>query len=465
LNTRLRLRLMIVTLAAASLGLLLSSAGSAGRPGSWTPVTSRTLRNIDQVGLARTGNGLQVVWLGKHGQHEDLLTATISPGGTVGHASPVVANWASLANPSVVATSSGLAAFWGGLRTSSTSDPYSSGTVFTATRAGAGGWTLGPGPVAGPSNAYASDLVASTLEKEGTPVTAWSGTGGFYIHKGLDPAISNVKVQSACCAYQPTLATDQGSGEVYAAWYSNAAGGYGIHVRRVLPTPGQDHVLPGSASADRKSAVSPVEAVGIVGREHTGGVCAAYGVGYPSWKALNVWCTQRGAPLRVWTGDVTHFTVASALDGRVWALWSTRDAIYAVRSNKSVTQFGAAVSVGVPPGTTDIWNLAGDATAAPTAPLDLLASVTKGGIGVWHTQVEPGLTVTTTVNAGSRVIKVLDAGDPVHGASVRISGPHPSALSAPAGAATATGLTGGRYTVTASAAGYTSAQATFVIHA
>ena len=36
-----------------------------------------------------------------------------------------------------------------------------------------------------------------------------------------------MKVQGACCAYQASLATDSSTGHVYAAWYSNARGGYG----------------------------------------------------------------------------------------------------------------------------------------------------------------------------------------------------------------------------------------------
>ena len=203
-----------------------------------------------------------MVWLSKAGTKEDLLQTTISPSGSQGATAKVVAGWGSLANGSLVSTSSGLQAFFAGIRSTSTSDPYSSGTVFTATGAS---WMLGSGPVAAPSSAYASDLVASTLEKNGTPVTAWTGTSGFYIHEGVDPAKPNVKVQAACCAYNASLATDGTTGAVYAAWYSNAANAYGLHWRRVLPSLGADRVLPGSASADRKSAVSPIQAVGTNG--------------------------------------------------------------------------------------------------------------------------------------------------------------------------------------------------------
>jgi len=445
---------------ACLLALLAAGGGSAGGVGTWTRVTAPTLQNIDTVGLARTGSGLHLVWLSKSGTKTDLLHAEILPSGGLGPVSKVVAGWGSLADGSIQATPSGLQAFFSGVRSTSTTDPYSSGTVFTATAPAAGApWTLASGPAAAPSNAYASDWVASTLGKDGAPVTAWTGTSGFYLHKGVDPATPNVKVQAACCAYYASLATDSSSGEVDAAWYSNAKGGSGIHVRRVLPSLGPDRVLPGSASGG--SSVSPIQPVGIVGRAGTAGTCAAYGVGYPTWKALNVWCTSRGAPVRVWTGPVTHFTVAPALDGRVWALWSTSTTVYAARSNEGATEFGAAVAVAPPAGTSDIWNLEGDGAAGPAAPLDLLASVTTHGIAFWHTRVEPGLTLVARPASGGRTeLTVLDAGDPVHGARIAIAGARTVTLTAPSGIATAT-LPPGRYTAVATASGYTAAKASF----
>jgi hypothetical protein len=329
------------TLAAVCAALIVTGAGSAGGVGTWTRVTGSTLSNIDGVGLARASDGLHVVWLAKNGSKRDLLHAAILPSGALGPVSKVVAGWGSLADGSIVSRPSGLLAFFAGIRSTSTSDPYSSGTVFAAVAPRAGSpWTLAPDAAAAPSSAYASDWIASTLESDGTPVTAWTGTNGFYVHEGVDPATPNTKVQAACCAYYASLATDALAGEVDAAWYSNARGGYGIHVRRVLPSLGPDRVLPGSASADRSSAVSTSQPVGIVGRAGAAGTCTAYGVGYPTWKALNVWCTSRRSPVRAWTGHVTRFTVAPALAGRVWAIWSTSTTIYAARSNKSVTEFG-----------------------------------------------------------------------------------------------------------------------------
>lgn len=459
---RTEMRPAVVLMCAAA--LLLPSAGSAGGVGTWTRVTPPTLSNIDTIGIARSRGGLQLVWLQKSGTKADLVHSSITAGGSTGPLTKVVAGWGSLTDGSIAATPSGLQAFFSGIRSTSTTDPYSGGTVYTASSSASGGhWALGSAPAAAPSSAYASDWIASTLEKDGTPVTAWTGTNGFFVHKGLGATTPNVKVQGACCAYQASLATDNATGHVYAAWYSNATGGYGIHLAQVQPSLGGDHVLTGSASADRTSAVSPSQPVAIVGRDGAPGVCAAYGVGYPTWRAVNLWCSTRNAPVRAWSGQVTRFAVAPALDGRVWAIWSTSTTIYAARSNRSVTEFGAAVPVAPPAGTSDIWNVTGDGAASPTAPLDLLASVTTHGIAFWHTRVEPGLTlVARRVAGGKTQLTVLDAGDPVHGARITASGAGSSTVTAASGTATVK-LAPGRYTATATAAGYADAKGAFVV--
>jgi hypothetical protein len=89
--------------------------------------------------------------------------------------------------------------------------------------------------------------------------------------------------------------------------------------------------------------------------------------------------------------------------------------------------------------------------------------VTTHGIAFWHTRVEPGSTlVVRHVSGGRTQLSILDAGESVHGAHVQISGPRSTALSAPAGTASAT-LRAGHYTATATAAGYTAAKTGFVV--
>jgi hypothetical protein len=62
-----------------------------------------------------------------------------------------------------------------------------------------------------------------------------------------------------------------------------------------------------------------------------------------------------------------------------------------------------------------------------------------------------------TPHQGGASFAVLDAGDHVNGAVVKVTGPHDGTVGASAS------LPSGRYTATASASGYTSAAATFSV--
>lgn len=441
--------------------LIVAAAASAGAPGNWSRVTAPTLSNTNQVGLARTADGaLHVVWIRKNGTKQDLVHGRISPAGAVvGGATPVVSGWSALADASVLASPSGLQVLFSGLRSTDTSDPYAGGTVYTATgSAGGGAWTLGPAAAA-PSSAYASDVVAGTFGKDGGPVSAWAGTPGTFVHVGVDAATPNVLVQKACCGYQTGLATDSSTGDVVLAWFSNASGGYGVHTRTVAPALGTDRYLPGSSDAARKSAVSPDQQVAATGRIGAPGVYVAYGIGYPTWKALAVWQHPSGKTIRVWNGTVRHYSIAAGPDGRLWAMWADGSLLYASRSNPAATLFGAAVTVKPPAGTDIIWKVQGEGSRGP---LDLLVSVTTSGVAYWHTQVPPGLTLVAkrAAKPGQATFTVLDAGDPVKGATVKVGGRAHTTTGN--GAVTVT-LAPGPHQAVASEAGYTGATAGIVM--
>ena len=72
-------------LALGCLVALFGSGASAGTTTSWSRVTDPGGRNIDQVGLARTGDGvLHVVWRRQAGTEESVRHAAIQPNGKVG---------------------------------------------------------------------------------------------------------------------------------------------------------------------------------------------------------------------------------------------------------------------------------------------------------------------------------------------------------------------------------------------
>src|SRR5207247_859002 len=146
----------------------------------------------DQVALLRTADGvLHVAWPHRTGPNsEDLLHTTIAAAGAVGATVPIAAGWAEVENAALVAAPGGIRALFGGIRTI---DPNETNTDLNTAFSGDGGasWALQSGsivPVGG--QAYGSPVSATTLP-DGTPLEAWAGTLGTWVHAGLSPATPN----------------------------------------------------------------------------------------------------------------------------------------------------------------------------------------------------------------------------------------------------------------------------------
>jgi len=109
----------LAALAVLSLGAAVAAlAAQAGPPGSWTRVTDPNGRNIDQVGLARTGNGvLHVFWKRRDAPLQESVRHTpVSASGKVGASSLVLAGFKSAGDPDAVVLPDGrLRVFFPGL--------------------------------------------------------------------------------------------------------------------------------------------------------------------------------------------------------------------------------------------------------------------------------------------------------------------------------------------------------------
>jgi hypothetical protein len=417
-------RLVAAVAVTALLALAGAEAVSAGPPGVWTRISDPTGTNVDEVGIARTPDGvLHVAWLRKDGDAVDLMQTAIGKGGrTLGSPATIVSGWSRIANPAlVVSPDGGLRAVFGGTRST---DPGETNTSLNTAAAGESGvgWTLTTGSIAKTMNAYASPAGAA-LERDGTPVTAWATTFGLGIHVGLDPSADDQIVQTACCAYQPQLATDAASGRVVLGWDSNASGAHGIYLQAVAPA-GAKRLAPGSAA----SPDADEQHTAISARLGAAGVYLAYcGGGTTFCRNVLLWRYGGRKPLAVAKApDATsqageRVALGRGPQGRLWVMWERGDRIYAARTNKAATRVGPAVSTATPRGTSAIWKLDGDGADGP---LDLLASVSTGaGIATWHTWLLPPLTLTATVHAHGEkrqlAVAVTDAGDPVPGARIR----------------------------------------------
>ena len=83
------------------------------------------------------------------------------------------------------------------------------------------------------AQAYGSPVAAATLP-DGTPLEAWAGTLGTWVHAGLVPDAPNHDFQAPLGAYgyDTGLATDT-AGRAVLAWYSNASGHLGVYAQDV----------------------------------------------------------------------------------------------------------------------------------------------------------------------------------------------------------------------------------------
>jgi hypothetical protein len=452
-----RLRVLLVPLAA--LGLLSSSATIAaapaevaGPPGKWTRITDADRRNTDEVGLARTADGvLHVAWrTGSAAEDYTLMHTAISPGGNVLGSNSVESGLDTLSTPDlIVEPSGGLRAFYGG----NTGQSASTGIRTASAAADGASWSPQASRASGSNQ---GGEVGAGLTSSGTPIFSWTISFHHYVHTGLSPATPDVDLRSdnKCCDYEPDLATDTATGETFVAWYSNRTGEHGTWVQRVAPSLGEKVFVPGSAVDDK--AIAPRNQTQIAPRIGAPGVYVAYCTGYPECKQARLWKVGAGKSLVAGRGgDVESVGISPGPGGRLWVFWQDNDAdVYkATRTNAAATNFGAIVKVKPPKGTTSLWRVAGEGSRGN---LDLLAHVSTGtSIATWHTQVRPGLTLRCK---GGKVIScsVSDAGSAVGGAKVTIGG---KTLTSNSKGKVSVNLPSGTFSAKATKPGYTPAKA------
>jgi hypothetical protein len=422
--------------------------GLAGTTTSWSRVTDNGGRNIDEVGLARTRDGvLHVAWRiqGAGAAGESLRHATIQPNGRVGPATTAVGGLGGLSNPDlVVGADGGLLLFYGAIT------PTPSGVRMSSAGQAGMGWS---GPQKVSSDSQGGDPGAA-VDKNGTPVFAWAAGTNTYYKLGTDAGQQDgfLGPSPKCCYYDPEVAVDDAGGAGFVAYHSNATGEPGIFVRQILPSLGAPQLAPRVLTGG--SFLQPDHRVPLVARQG-GGVFLAYCSGYPTCKQVLLWRVGGNALLVKGGGqDVEDVNLARGPDGRLWVMWQDSGQLYAGRTNGSATKAGAIVRISPPPGTSSVWDVFGEGSLGQ---LDLLAEVSVGNaIATWHRQVLPGLSLSCAARGKNVRCSVRDAGDPVRGAAVRIGG---SKLTTAANGTVSAKLPAGAYAVQASKRGYTAATA------
>jgi hypothetical protein len=357
------------------------------------------------------------------------MHSAISPAGAlVGSAVAIQSGWNSQnPRPDLVVSPDGstLRVFFAGLRSLVTGDPFSE-QLMTATAAGDGRSWSGPQRVTSASHpSYASSGIAAATGPGGTPIVA-EGDAGNLFHFGIGGPDYAYETRVGLSVYDPGIGVDASGGQAVIAWFSLGDASDGTYAQAISPSglAGSPQFMPGSATADRRSANPPLQRTAITGRLGASGVYIAYGAGYPSRKSVDLLRFGASKPLVLGHGsNIDNIDVAKAPQGRVWLMWSDSGKIYAVRTNKAATRVGARVAVTPPRGAVSIFGVWGDGSLGN---LDLITSVgtASNAVAFWHTQVLPPLDVEASGGFGTVKVKVTDAGDPVPGVLVTVAGHH-----------------------------------------
>jgi hypothetical protein len=408
--------------AAASAIVIAALAAPSADAAPWKRVTTPDGASTDQVALARTPDGvLHVVWHHPTGPNSaDLLHTAVSRAGAIGASSPVQSGWTGFTNAALVAEPGGLRAFWGGFRTTDSNDPQRETNTAVSPDGGAS-WALQPGQV-NPSGAqsYASPH-AATLRGDGTTMQAFAGTLGTWVHAGLTPATPNVDfTPGQQYGYDPNLATDATNRTVL-AWYSSAAGLLGVRAQDVN---GDGSPAGGAATMPGTTGMNTgmLSRTPLVARRGGGFYTA-----YPTPSGIRVWRVGAGnAPRVAALKDGPAAGIAAADGGRIWVVWTKGFGdpdVLARRSNKGATRFGATVNAGHPKDAAQAYDVDADAVGGS---LDVFGNFNIGTTTTAVTsyrRIVPGLTLRAKARKGGAVrFTVLDAGDPVKGATVTAGG-------------------------------------------
>ncbi len=423
------LRRPSVLAAVAALVILLGVSGPAGPalagpPGKWTVVSGGGISNIDRPGLYRTGDGtLHVAFTSESGS-DSVEVAHVSASGKSLGRHTVVSGWSTTTwDPVLVgAPGGGMRIVFGGLRTTTPSDPYSEGYLYQGSSDAAGAaWTLAPSttPAVASTQGYASYGTGVATLPDGTLVTAFPLNTEISYQVGSGP-VQTFTVPD-CCAYHVALAADGGA--VYAAWYANgdAPSEQGVFVRQIYPTLGATVQAPGSVT--KGDSLDPGARVAMVTRAG-GGIYLAYLKGYPTTKSVALWklgtSTVKNAPA---SKGASNVALSAGPAGRLWLAYDDgSDDLRAVRTSPSGAAFGAVQTLNVPGKSAVVYALAIEGSSGHG---DV---VFNDSLRILHQQVFAGLTLKADPKKwnGDKPAKVTftvtDAGDPVKGATVKAKG-------------------------------------------
>jgi hypothetical protein len=417
---------LALALALAGAAAIAAGAGRATNAGSaWARISGPTQAG-NQLGLARTEDGvLHVVW-NRGNSSTSIFETRLSPAGQAIGTSTVASGWQGNNGLGLVVmpdkTLRLFAPGTGGINT------------FTAPAAGKS-WSLQSGASWGGAVAESAYVIGATLAKDGQPVTAWRGIAAEGAPPGSVPQTGYEGGMT-----ESFLATDAASGAVVLSGATNSGQG-GVYTQRILPSPGPRVVMP---------PLGKEWGSGLSGRIGAPGVYVAYADG----RAVRLY-RYGGGSKTVATGPYWSATVCAGPAGRLSVAWGdTSGGVFVTRSSRAVGAFEPVQKLKLPASGLAFVQCEGSA-----GPVDLFASAQLGG-GFWHTHVLAQLSLSARPTRTKVTISARDAGDPVAGVPITVGGRH---LQTAANGQVSLTLRPGSYSASATAPGYAPASARFSV--
>jgi hypothetical protein len=444
---------LATAVALAAVTAIATLSGSAQARGLSTAVWTKLSSGAGVSGIAEPRvvrwNGsdvLVVVWAQQtDSSHSSIHSRILGTNAkTIGGINDVVTSWSSVtSDPDVLLLDGVPTVAFGGLRTTDTTDPYT-GPMAYAESGDASTWRLGRGSLTHDHSAYGDYGFGVVDTGGGVPVSAgaYSSTDHVTVHYGIDPSIPAAAPDQQTAgtgeAQDVNVARDPKTGAVYALWYSGVSGAQqGVHDAQVWPAIGAPSASAPLSAIDfngAKASVNPSQDIAAAGGLG-GGVWAAYASGYPSPTKLVLWNVETGRTLSLRTSsEIQYVNMSPGPGGRLWVSWIQGSAVYATRTNPSVTRFGVVRAVASPhaPGESPT-RTAGDGTLGPLDAIINVVGRTKDSAGNYvdeidSTRIYEGLRVGVSpvkisyATGGSVLVDVTDAGEPVPDVSVTVGG-------------------------------------------
>lgn len=357
-----------------------AAAGAAvgkGKASGWSKLTSGAgISSPTSIGLARFEGSVEAVWTAVGDSSSSIQTRSVDDSGQpAGAVHTVVSGWLDLNNfPAVYEFDGVHVVAFSGLKSTDGSDPYSQGYEYLASSQDGASWTVGAGALSGDTGAYGS-YGSDAINAHGTQTLVYtkSSASAVSYHAGTSETIPETPYtdprtsDTGGSAYFAGIGYDDNSGETWTVWASNSGkkGTDGVSAQRIEPSRGNRVHAPKSTKKVHGGYASnaALQQRIQVASPTTGGVYAAYPVGYPTSKKVALWQLGSGHALVVKAGgDAARVDAAGGNSGSLWLTWWDNGAktIAVAHTNGNGTAIATRCTVALPPHTDTVSDIEGE---------------------------------------------------------------------------------------------------------